>query len=288
MGLRATSMCQSTWPSTATVGSGNRRWRSRWRSISMGSGTMSSPRNNSRVRSLAAAPALRAAPGPARSLERIRTPASSGACWSSPSTTTIVSKPDRVWACRPSRARARMSHRSRVGMMTVRADGASSAIEVVSRVLARPKVLDDPCRATKGQGIGRDRPRHNGVGTDEGSLPDVGDDGALGHDGNVIPDMNGPVVVTLSDDRQVRIAEPVAAVHDHRRLRDEAAAPDLDRRRALDKRIGCEHGAVPDLDPSIVRNLADEASPEVDTGTDDQRPVVWDVQLKAGPEPNRA
>src|SRR4051794_768473 len=188
---------------------------------------MSSPRKSTSGRSVATAPALRAAPGPPCFLTMVRAEASGGGCWSSPSTTTIVSNP---WPdCRPSASsvRLRIVQRSRVGMTTARSSGVKA--EVRRPQFRRPEVLGDAGGRSNYQAVRGNGSRHDRVGAHDGAGTDARPDAALPHDRDVVLDPDRVIVVSLIQEMLCVVPEAMGGIHDQRRLAERAARPDLDR-----------------------------------------------------------
>src|SRR5437588_6023804 len=80
----------------------------------------------------------------------------------------------------------------------------------------------------------------------------------------------------------------VKSVGDKARLADGTPFPDVYRRRALDEHVRSEDAARTDADSAISRDLALEAHSEVDSGSDDERSVLRDVEGETGTEPGRS
>jgi hypothetical protein len=79
----------------------------------------------------------------------------------------------------------------------------------------------------------------------------------------------------------------VAAVDEHRRLREDAALADLDGRRALDEHVVGEDGSRPDDEAPVAVYFRTEAAAELHSRADDQRPGVWDQDAEPGAEVHR-
>src|SRR5436190_5590088 len=159
---------------------------------------MSSPRKSTSGRAVAAAPALRAAPGPPCSLTTTRPWMSSGTCWSLPSTTTMVSNPVTVWAASASSVRRSTGQRSRVGMTTARSPAVvtalSTELQALGAQLRWPEVLDHLRGSAADEAVGRHRLRDGRACRDDRVVADVGDDRRLAVHRDARADLDGPVV----------------------------------------------------------------------------------------------
>src|SRR5438477_3709654 len=231
--------------------------------MSCGTAIMSSPKNSTSGRAVAATPALRAAPGPPCSLTMTRASRPAGTCWSLPSTTTIVSNPDTLCAASASRVRRSTGHRSRVGMTTARSPGVTApdtalatGLDAFGPQLRWSEVLEDARRRATDEAVRRHRFGHDRASGDDGVVADVGDDRGLAVHGDARADGDRIEHVALVEKVEVRVAEAVVAVGDLHRLAECRALADRDRRRALDVHVGGERGAVADLDLAVAADLA--------------------------------
>src|SRR2546421_3958569 len=180
--------------------------------------------------------------------------------------------------------------RSDAGKNKIVAAGASArglsarrARELGRLLTGRAEVVDDPRRIADRHAVGRQRSRHDCVSSNPGAFADVGDHSALAHYSDVVADPDRPQVVSLRADRQLDVAEAVAAVDDQRSLREHAAGPDLNSGGALDHDVIGERAATANRDSgSGAPELGSKPPTELDARPDDERGDARHVEAESG------
>src|SRR5205807_8427124 len=97
----------------------------------------------------------------------------------------------------PARVRARISHRSLVGMTTLTSAALYSGIDARRAHVRRAEVLDDARGRARGETVGRNGTGHDGVCRHKCSFADIGQDRAFRRDHRPVTDDDGAELVAL-------------------------------------------------------------------------------------------